>query len=271
MLFSFNRILPVVLLAFALPQAPMHAQQWHNLFNGTNLDGWEVRGEGIWTVMQDGPLLGQHAHPNADDPFGKWPISLDQYQTWQGRQAWLYTVDQFGEFDLHVEYWIPPQGNSGVSIRDVSRAHYAIGEPDSARPDLVGPVRSTPAHIGYEIQIVSGDNNRYPSGSVYAFVAAKRGVQKAGEWNNLDIESRNEIIRVTLNGLRVAESAGDPVRPRVGPIGLQLHDQFTFALFRNIQIRAIGQKRRRSVPLQPENAAHLPRRGKVARGSAPRP
>src|SRR5580698_1602801 len=29
------------------------------MFNGKNLDGWEVIGDGQWTVMQDGTLLGQ--------------------------------------------------------------------------------------------------------------------------------------------------------------------------------------------------------------------
>jgi hypothetical protein len=68
-------------------------------------------------------------------------------------------------------------------------------------------------------------------------MAAKTGFERRGEWNGMDIESRNEIIRVRLNGQLVAESPGDPKRSKTGPIGLQLHDQFTFAMFRNIRIR----------------------------------
>jgi hypothetical protein len=211
---------------------------WKPLFNGKNLDGWEPRGECIWSVMQDGILLGQRAHPKPDDPFGgQWPVDQKTYRTWLYRQAWLYTKREFGQFDLHIEYWIPPHANSGVSIRDVSRAHYAIGEADAARPELAVKTRSTPAHIGYEIQIIDGDSDKYPSGSVYTFAAAKTGVQHRGEWNSMDIESRNDTIRVTVNGELVAESPGDPARPKVGPIGLQLHDQFTFAMFRNIRLR----------------------------------
>jgi hypothetical protein len=55
----------------------------------------------------------------------------------------------------------------------------------------------------------------------------------------MDIESRVSGIRVKVNGTLAAEYAGDPARSKVGPIGLQLHDQFTFALFRNIRIREI--------------------------------
>jgi type 1 glutamine amidotransferase len=211
---------------------------WKPLFNAKNLDGWEVRGPGVWTVMQDGVLMGQRAHPVPPAPFPTpWPVDQKHFRDWLYQQAWLYTKAEFGEFDLRVEYWIPPGANSGVSIRDRSRAHSAIGEPDSERPDLAGFAKTTPAHIGYEIQIIDDDKERFPSGSVYTFVPAKTGVQRPGEWNSLEIESRNNLIRVRLNGQVVAEYPGDPARSKTGLIGLQLHDQFTLALFRNIRIR----------------------------------
>lgn len=208
---------------------------WKQLFNGRNLDGWEPRGTCIWTV-NSGILLGQRVYT---PPTTSWPLDLKAYNSWRYRQAWLYTTRNFDEFDLHVEYWIPRGGNSGVSIRDVSRAHYAIGEPDAEHPELAGPVKSTPAHIGYEIQILDDDSDTNPSGSIYSLVPAKKGVHRPGEWNSLDIESRHDLIRVRLNGQVVAEGHGDPARPKTGPIGLQLHDQFTFALFRNIRVREI--------------------------------
>jgi len=224
--------------ALTLLPCLLTAQDWQPLFNGKNLDGWEVRGDSTWTVLPDGVLLGQRSH--ASEPASSWPVTRAQYESWFYRQSWLYTVKSFGEFDLHVEYIMPPKTNSGVSIRDNSRAHYAIGEPDSARPDLTGAVKSTPAHIGYEIQIIDGSTpEKYPTGSVYTFVAAPTGLQREGEWNSMDIESRRSGIRVKVNGKLAAEYAGDPARSLTGPIGLQLHDQFTFALFRNIRIREI--------------------------------
>ncbi len=110
------------------------------------------------------------------------------------------------------------------------------------RPDLAGPLKSTPAHIGYEIQILGDDADTYPSGSIYGLVPARRGVQRPGEWNSLDIESRPGLIRVRVNGEVVAEGPGDPQRPKTGPIGLQLHDQFTFAMFRNLRIREVSAR-----------------------------
>jgi hypothetical protein len=66
---------------------------------------------------------------------------------------------------------------------------------------------------------------------------AKPGSMRDDDWNALDISSRNDKITVRLNGNVVAEHAGDPARPKTGPIGLQLHDQFSVTMFRNIRIR----------------------------------
>ncbi len=211
---------------------------WKALFNNKDLEGWEVRGPSSWTVIENGVLLGERAHPKPEAPFRTpWPVDSKTYQQWLYQQAWLYTHKDFGEYDLHLEYWIPPGGNSGVSIRDRSRAHTAIGEPDSERPDLAAFPKTTPAHIGYEIQIIDDSREKYPTGSVYTFVPAKTGIQKPAVWNSLGIESRNDVIRVRVNGTVVAEYAGEPGRSKSGPIGLQLHDQFTAAMFRNIRIR----------------------------------
>jgi hypothetical protein len=216
---------------------------WKPLFNGKNLDGWEVRGTSTWSVLPDGVLLGRRNPPEGATPFGDWPVDQKRYRAWSSGQSWLYTKAEYNEFDLHVEYWIPPRGNSGVSIRDRSRAHHTIGESDAARPDLAGYEKSTPAHIGYEIQILDFDDAEYPAGSVYTFAPGKKGLHRPGEWNSMEIESRKGRITVRVNGALAAESAGDPKRPATGPIGLQLHDQFTMAMFRNIRIREISENR----------------------------
>ena len=206
------------------------------LFNGKNLDGWEIIGDGQWTVMADGTLLAQRT---ADvrkllEPGATFTTKQD-YGAWENNQSWLYTKrNDFAEFDLHVEFWTRTNGNSGISIRDSSRAKYGITSP----PDY----KRTPSKIGYEIQI----NNRYPdphpTGSIYGFADAKPGAMREDDWNSLDIASRNDKISIRLNGKLVAEHAGDPARPKTGPIGLQLHDQFSVVMFRNIRIRELTGK-----------------------------
>ncbi len=214
---------------------------WKPLFNGKSLDGWESRGEGVWSVLPGGVLAGERAHPHPASPFEtSWPVDSKQFRSWLYRQAWLYTQKEFDEFDLHLEYWVAPGSNSGVSIRDRSRAHHAIGEADSARPELAAYPVTTPAHIGYEIQIIDGTGDKYPSGSIYTFQAAQTGAERRGEWNSMDILSRHNLMTVRINGQNVAQNAGDPNRSKTGPIGLQLHDQFTTILFRNIRIREVS-------------------------------
>ena len=199
---------------------------WRPLFDGKSLAGWEARGDCKWSVLPDGSLLGQRT-----------PGAAPHDSAWMGRQAWLYSKAEFGEFDLHLEYWIPADGNSGVSIRDGSRGHGAIGEPDEARPDLAGFPKTTPAHIGYEIQIIADDKEKFPTGSIYSLAPAKIGVQRLGQWNSLEIDARDRLIRVRVNGQIVAEGPGEESRARRGPIGLQLHDRFSTVMFRNFRIR----------------------------------
>jgi hypothetical protein len=187
------------------------------LFNGKNLEGWEIVGDGSWTVTKDGILIGQR------DPNKK--ANTDP------NQSWLYTKKEFGEFDLHVEYWTKLGGNSGISIRDTTRAKYSWGpEADPKR---------TPSHIGYEIQISNGYKDQYPTGSLYLFQAAKTGFDLPFDWNTLDISVRNNKISTKLNGHPIMEHPGDPQRPKTGPIGLQLHDGTSIVMFRNISITEV--------------------------------
>ncbi|MBM3747821.1 MAG: DUF1080 domain-containing protein [Acidobacteria bacterium] len=218
---------PALLLCGILAAAP--AADWKPLFNGKDLQGWEPRGDGIWAVTKDGTLVGQR---DPDPSKLGWPLSWQKFHEWLSVQAWLYTVAEFDEYDLHVEYWIRRPGNSGVSIRDQSRARYGLQMPaDFTR---------TPSRLAYEIQI----NSQYPdpilTGSIYALVKAPAGLQVDDEWNSMDIESRRSGIRVRVNGKLAAQHPGVEGRPKTGPIGLQLHDRNTLIKFRNLRIREIS-------------------------------
>lgn len=165
--------------------------------------------------MKDGTILGERDSklpPAKTDPD----------------QAWLYTKRDFGQYDLHIDWWTRFRGNSGISIRDNTRARYSFGkESDPKR---------TPSHNGYEIQISNGYADKYPSGSIYLFQAATTGAQIPNDWNTFVLRVRDGGIKVELNGKVVAEHAGDPARPKRGPIGLQLHDRNSIVMFRNIRL-----------------------------------
>ena len=200
-------------LTFFSLLAPAADSSWVKLFNNRNLDGWQVVGDGIWNVMSDGTLAGerdlQHSH----------------------EQSWLYTTrNDFDEFDLRAEYWLRFQGNSGISIRDSSRARFAV-------PPDYDPKR-TPSHVGYEIQLLNEGGDPFKTGSVYLFDHAKDAAI-SNDWNKIEIQVRHVGIKVLVNGQLVSQSTGDPSRPLQGPIGLQLHDSSTVILFRSIEIHEI--------------------------------
>ena len=224
-----------VLLAAILAGGQLFAADAKPLFNGKNLDGWEIIGDGQWTVLTDGTIVGQRTTDLRKQLVPGGPLATPkEFKGWVDTQSWLYTTrNDFGEFDLHVEYFTKSSGNSGVSIRDTSRAKWGVITP----PDYT----KTPSKIGYEIQI----NNRYPdphpSGSIYGFVDAPKEAQRDDDWNAMDIISRNDKITIKLNGRVVAEHPGDPQRSKTGPIGLQLHDQFSITMFRNVRIVEVGR------------------------------
>ncbi len=222
-------------IALLLPGIATAQDGWKALFNGNNLEGWETKGDGKWKVLAGGVLIGQAASGQKNPFSTQWPVTLTEkaYTDWRQTQSWLYTAAEFGEFDLHVEYLTPSGGNSGISLRDPTRGRYAVGP----SPDY----EKTPAHHGYEIQIINGVKTKYPSGSIYLFAPAAFGHEKESDWNTLDIESRTNLIRVKLNGVEVASHPGDPARPKTGPIGLQLHDRFNMIMFRNIRIRELAR------------------------------
>jgi hypothetical protein len=219
----------------ALFAAALAAADSKPLLNGKNLDGWEILGDGQWTVMSDGTLVGQRITDLRKQLVPGGPLSTPgDFKKWVDTQSWLYTTrNDFGEFDLHLEYWTKTSGNSGVSIRDTSRAKWAV----------VTPVdyTKTPSKIGYEIQINNRFPDPHPSGSIYGFKDAPKDSQRDDDWNAMDILSRNDKITIKVNGRVVAEHPGDPQRSKTGPIGLQLHDQFSIIQFRNIRIAELGK------------------------------
>lgn len=89
----------LVLVGALLAAGSAAAQDWKNLYNGRNLDGWEVKGDGLWKVLADGTLIASPVS-GAKNPFGPaWPVTITekQYLDWRQTQAWLYTTAEFGE------------------------------------------------------------------------------------------------------------------------------------------------------------------------------
>lgn len=178
------------------------------LFNGKDLDGWETSqptAEPCWKA-EDGALL----------CTGK-------------RGSWLRSREEFGDFNLRLQYRLKPGGNSGVYVRvPKDGAHHGEG-------------------AGIEVQILDDAAPRYAqlqpyqyTASLYAIRAADPRVAKpAGQWNTLEIDCRGDAYRVVHNGVEVVRAAGADVpalkeRRLKGFLGLQNHSEEVW--FRHLRI-----------------------------------
>jgi hypothetical protein len=177
------------------------------LFNGNNLDGWqEVQGEPGTFEVRDGILAGRRK---------------------KGSAYWLSTKKQYADFELRLEYKIPPKGNSGVFIR--------------------APHDGRTSQKGMEIQICDEPNKATPdkgsTGSIYQVVPARKFAHRSpGEWNELWILCDGDRVMVTINGHVVNDASMSEFdalkdRPRKGFLGLSAHTDTVE--YRNIRLRNI--------------------------------
>ena len=182
------------------------------LFNGKDLDGWEVRGS------------------KAD--MDKWSFK-DNLLVAKPGGGWIGTKKMYGDFVLKLEWKIFEGGNSGVFLRV---------------PDVKS--KESPSALGMEIQILDDNHPKYKDlkpyqycGGLYHFQGpSKKMFKGAGEWNSYEITCKGNLIQVVFNGEKVidADAAKDPVldkRPRRGFIGLQNHN--SGVEFRNLMIKTL--------------------------------
>ena len=136
--FTFAVLLLFIGLMSVQPSTEASSQngnEWTTLLDGSTLDGWNVLGDGTWTLA-DGAVEGD------------------------GEVGFLVTADSYGDFQLTMEFWIEAaDSNSGVFIRcsdpnDVGAANsYEVNIADMHdNPDnrsgsivgLVGPSQAVP-------------------------------------------------------------------------------------------------------------------------------
>ena len=145
---------------------------WRTLFDGTSTDAW--RG-----FQQQGFPAG-------------WRIENGAL-TRVGEGGDIITKDQFGDFELELEWMVPPRGNSGIM--------YRVTEADSSTY-RTGPEYQVLDDAGHP----DGQNRLTSAASAYGFYAAPAGVVKpAGAWNSTRIVARGSHIEHWLNGQKVVE------------------------------------------------------------------
>lgn len=184
---------------------------FESLFNGRDLIGWEGGG---------------------DDAAKCWKVEDGTLVCTGEKGPWLRSKDQFGDFNLRLEYKLKPGGNSGVYCR------VPLDGSHQARKDGLS---------GVEIQILDDADKRYADikpyqfcGSVYAIAPATKHLgHPAGSWNTLEINCRGTSYRITHNGIVVVDAVEGEFpelknRQLRGFLGLQNHSEHVW--FRNVRV-----------------------------------
>ena len=200
----------LLLLVFAGCVTGSGGQDWTELFNGRDLDGWIAVGSAKWRVEEGVIVGGQDGNPK--------------------RSGLLTTGKSFRDFEVQLEFKIDEHGkyNSGVYLRN---------DPGTGRLS------------GYQVNIGRGAAGEY-CGGLYTDRWLAKGdekdtIRKKLKWNTLRIRAVGAHVQVDLNGKRVVDFTDPDPEPKLlqrGVIGFQTYGAEGHAgwvHFRNIRIREL--------------------------------
>ena len=111
----------------------------------------------------------------------------------------LYSVREYDNYVLRLEYKLPHGGNNGIGVR--------CGR------------HGSPGRTGMEIQLLDDYDPQYKNlhptqynGSIYGVIAPKMGyLKQAGGWNSLELIVDHSHIKETLNGTVIIDVDLDKV------------------------------------------------------------
>jgi hypothetical protein len=204
--------------------------------------GASVPAEGEWrTLFDGGSLEGWRGFKKDSVPAG-WQV-VDGALTRVGKAGDLITRDEFGDFELTLEWKVAEGGNSGIMYRVTEDA----GETYESGPEM---------QVLDDARHKDGQSRLTAAGSAYGLYPAPAGVVKpAGEWNAVRILVRGNHVEHWLNGTKVVEyELGSPDwkakvqaskfkqwpgygRAASGHIALQDHGDRV--AYRNIKVRTL--------------------------------
>lgn len=194
---------------------------------------WDGSTPWTWLLSAETKELGQHWRTT-----GNWTLK-DGVATltprpgdrgWSRFSDYLWSKEEFGDFEIEFEYKLEKKGNSGFYFR--------VG-------DIEDPVKQ-----GIEVQIYDSPSkgpdakltDHDAGGIIPGLKPHRRAAKPAGEWNKMRVWHSDKRISVMLNGVNV--NAHDLIgggrlaqRPPKGPIGFQDH-ALPLSL-RNIRIRPV--------------------------------
>ena len=189
----------IVILNLSVP-----VQSQIDLFNGQNLDGWEINGTEKWYV-EKGELI---CESGPDAEYG-----------------YLSTKEHYDDFELELEFKQEADGNSGVFFRSTVSGTIVNGwQVEVAPPNL---------HTG-------GIYESYGRGWLIKPDPAKDQYLKMGSWNRMKIIANGNKVTTYLNGHEMVEILDEKIGNGKGGIALQIHSGGGIKVkWRNIKLKEL--------------------------------
>lgn len=150
-------------------QQNLNDQEYTNLFNGKNLDGW-VGNKQSYTV-ENGEIV--------IDPDGG------------GSGGNLFTEKEYSDFNLRFEFQLTPGANNGLGIHAPLEGDVAYLGKELQILDNTAEKYANLKEYQYH-------------GSVYGVIPAKRGaLNPVGEWNTQEVVVNGSKVKVVVNGIKI--------------------------------------------------------------------
>jgi len=220
-----------VLLAACAQEEQLNEAEWQVLFDGTNVDQW--RGYKTDAFPEKWIIDGDALFFNSSQSGGS------------GSGNDIISKDQYGEFELMLEWKVAPGANSGIFYHVVEDEKFANVYYSAA-----------------EMQVVDNDGHpdgkiiQHQAGDLYDMISSSVDASNpVGEWNEVRIIVKGNNLQHWLNGQKVVETTmwddnwaallkdskfatwPDFATSKVGHIALQDHGDPVW--YRNIKIKKL--------------------------------
>ena len=194
----------IFIMLFSLATMASATAQKTSLFNGSDLEGWNIHGTEKWYVAA-GVLI---CESGPEEKYGY--LSTDKF---------------YDDFILTLEFKQEANGNSGVFFRSTVEGTKISGWQVEVAP---------PNHD------TGGIYESYGRGWLIKPDAKKDKALKMGEWNKMKIRVVGEKVTTWLNGKKMVCLSDEKIGAGKGAIALQIHDGGGIkVMWRNINIKTL--------------------------------
>lgn len=174
------------------------------IFNGNDLNGWQVHGTEKWYV-EEGELV---CESGPDKAYG-----------------YLATESDYQDFILHLEFKQESNGNSGVFFRSQLDGIIISGWQVEVAPE------------GHDS---GGIYESYGRGWLHQIPDNREHILKEGDWNELVVRVQGDRVMTWLNNEMMTDLTDQKIGEKIGKIALQIHDGGGVKVrWRNLSVREL--------------------------------